>query len=56
MGLFSTDGTYDLNIALISKGEEAISWGNRLFDHYMQKATPVKIGSEEIQDEIVVME
>ncbi|WP_416374497.1 transcriptional regulator FilR1 domain-containing protein [Methanobacterium formicicum] len=43
-------------MALISKGEEAISWGNRLFDHYMQKATPVKIGSEEIQDEIVVME
>ncbi|CDG64275.1 MAG: hypothetical protein PWQ15_178 [Methanobacterium sp.] len=56
LGLFSTDGTYDLNILLISDGEEAISWGNRLFDYYMEKATPVKIGSTEIPDEIVVME
>jgi len=34
MGLFSTDGSYDINVFLISKDEEAISWGERLFKHY----------------------
>ena len=38
MGLFSAEGNYDLNLFLISKGEEAISWGNRLFNHYLRHA------------------
>lgn len=53
LGLFSADGAYDLNISLISHGEEAISWGNRLFDHYFQQATQVKMDALEIHDEIL---
>jgi predicted transcriptional regulator len=34
MGLFSTDGSYDINVFLISKDEEALLWGERLFKHY----------------------
>jgi predicted transcriptional regulator len=56
LGLFSTDGAYDLNISLISHGEDAISWGNRLFDHYLQLATPVVFDSKKIRDEIVALE
>ena len=56
LGLFSADGAYDLNISLISHGEEAISWGNRLFDHYFQKSTPVKVGSLELHEEILAIE
>jgi predicted transcriptional regulator len=56
LGLFSADGAYDLNISLISHGEEAISWGNRLFDHYLQIATPVAFKGREIHDEIVARE
>jgi predicted transcriptional regulator len=56
LGLFSTEGAYDLNISLISHGEEAISWGNRLFDHYFQKAIPVMSTGQEIHDEILAIE
>jgi len=56
LGLFSADGAYDLNISLISHGEEAISWGNRLFDHYLQQSTPVKIGSLEMREEMLTIE
>lgn len=43
LGLFSTDGMYDLNKYLISEDEEAIEWGNRLFDHYLKQAEEVKL-------------
>ncbi|KAF5083300.1 helix-turn-helix transcriptional regulator [Methanobacterium aggregans] len=43
MGLFSTDGSYDLNVFLISHDEEAISWGERLFKHYKYKSEELKI-------------
>ncbi|MCE7699144.1 MAG: DUF1724 domain-containing protein [Methanobacterium paludis] len=47
MGLFSTEGSYDVNVFLISEnedcdGEEAISWGNRLFNHYLRSAKEFK--------------
>jgi predicted transcriptional regulator len=38
LGLFSTTGTYDLNIAMISQGEDALTWGNSLYDHYKQQS------------------
>ena len=57
LGLFSTEGGYDLNISLISHGEEAISWGNRLFDYYLKQSTPIKfeVVEEKLNDEIKVV-
>jgi len=39
LGLFSTTGTYDLNVALVSQEEDAQSWGNRLYDHHLNQAS-----------------
>lgn len=38
LGLYSTDGNYDLNAYLLSESKEAISWGERLFEHYQDKS------------------
>lgn len=38
MGLFSTEGSYDLNTFLISKSKEAINWGERLFNYHLKSA------------------
>ncbi len=43
LGLFSTDGIYDLHKYLIAKDEEAIEWGNRLFDYYLKRSKKVKL-------------
>ncbi len=43
LGLFSTDGIYDLHKYLISKDPEAIEWGNRLFDYYLKLSEKVKL-------------
>ncbi len=43
MGLFLTEGGYDLNLFMISEGEESISWGNRLFNHYLVNAQEVEL-------------
>jgi len=43
LGLFSTDGIYDLHKYLIDEDEEAIEWGNRLFEHYLKRAKEVKL-------------
>jgi predicted transcriptional regulator len=43
LGLFSTDGIYDLHKYLISKDKEAIEWGNRLFNYYLEQAEEVKL-------------
>lgn len=43
LGLFSTDGIYDLHKYLISKDPEAIEWGNRLFEYYLKQAKKVKL-------------
>ncbi len=53
IGLFSADGTYDLNISLISGADEAVSWGNRLFEHYRKIANPVSFEGRKIHEEIV---
>ncbi|MEG3225096.1 MAG: transcriptional regulator [Methanobacteriales archaeon Met13] len=39
MGLFSTNGAYDLNVALISQEEDALYWGNCLYDHHLKHAS-----------------
>jgi len=56
LGLFSADGTYDLNISLISHGEEAISWGNRLFEHYRQISNSVEFKGRKTPEKIVALE
>ena len=38
MGLFSTEGLYDATINLISYDADAIKWGNKLFNYYLNKA------------------
>lgn len=42
LGLFSNEGTYDLNVDLISHNKEAINWGRELFEYYRKKAKKVK--------------
>jgi predicted transcriptional regulator len=39
LGLFSIGGMYDSTRLLVSKHNDAIKWGNRLFEHYRQQAT-----------------
>lgn len=39
LGLYSIDGTYDLNAFLMSGSKEAISWGERLFEYYQDLST-----------------
>ena len=41
LGLFSTDGIYDLHKYLIAKDQEAIDWGNKLFDYYLKQSEKV---------------
>ncbi|MGB9936168.1 MAG: transcriptional regulator FilR1 domain-containing protein [Methanobacterium sp.] len=43
LGLFSTDGIYDLHKYLIGKDHEAIEWGNRLFEYYLKQSRKVKL-------------
>lgn len=43
LGLFSTDGIYDLHKYLISEDKEAIEWGNRLFKYYLKRAEKVEL-------------
>lgn len=38
LGLFSADGLYDATMNLVSFDEDAIKWGNELFDYYLRKA------------------
>jgi predicted transcriptional regulator len=39
MGLFSTSGAYDLNVALISQEKDALSWGESLYEYHLQKTS-----------------
>lgn len=43
LGLFSTDGIYDLHKYLIAEDEEAVEWGNLLFEHYLKNAKEIKL-------------
>ncbi len=38
MGLFSNEGVYDLNMFMVSEGDDAVSWGSNLFNHYLERA------------------
>lgn len=44
LGLFTTDGVYDVKYDLISTDERAIRWGIELFEYYREKAAPVELG------------
>ena len=39
LGLFLENGVYDSNRFLISEDNEALFWGNQLFNHYLDQAT-----------------
>jgi len=39
MGLFSTSGAYDLNVALISQEKDALSWGESLYEYHLQQTS-----------------
>jgi predicted transcriptional regulator len=41
VGLFRYDGMYDATNDLISYSEEALDWGNKLFDYYTSLSEPV---------------
>lgn len=43
LGLFLDNGVYDSNRFLISEGYDAVSWGNKLFNHYLSQATQFKL-------------
>jgi len=43
LGLFLTDGIYDLHKYLIGEDDEAIEWGNCLFEHYLKRAKEVRL-------------
>jgi len=43
LGLFQTDGIYDLHKYLIGTDNDAIQWGNRLFDYYLKRSKEVKL-------------
>lgn len=43
LGLFLDNGVYDSNRFFISEGKEAVSWGNKLFNHYLSQASEFKL-------------
>lgn len=43
LGLFSDEGAYDLNISLISECEDAIDWGERLFNYHLNLSAEFKL-------------
>ena len=45
LGLSSINGIHDATKNLISDHKDAITWGNKLFDHYLQKSQ--KVNSED---------
>jgi len=38
LGLFSSTGEYDSTKDLVSDDQDALAWGNRLFDYYKSKS------------------
>ncbi len=45
LGLFSTNGAYDINTFLISESKSAIIWGERLFNYHLKFATEFNFNS-----------
>lgn len=43
LGLFSTEGIYDATINLVSYDNDAIKWGNKLFNYYLNKAKKINL-------------
>jgi len=43
LGFYRFDGCYDIDRDLIDTADEARAWGMRLFEHYRQKAEPVRM-------------
>ena len=43
LGLFSTEGVYDPSMFILSEDDDAIEWGNNLFDHYLELADKFEI-------------
>ena len=43
LGLFSINGMYDSTAILVSDHDDAITWGNKLFDHYLKKAQRISL-------------
>ncbi len=43
LGLFSNEGIHDSTRLLISEDEDALQWGNKLFDYYLKKAQKVNL-------------
>ncbi len=44
LGLFTTNGVYDVKYDLVSTDERAVRWGAELFEYYREKATPLELG------------
>jgi len=45
LGLFRLDGGYDLGNDLICTGDDAVKWGQELFEHYRERAELIDIGT-----------
>jgi predicted transcriptional regulator len=43
IGLFSTEGLYDATMNLISYDVDAIEWGNKLFNYYLNRAQKLNL-------------
>jgi predicted transcriptional regulator len=43
LGLFSADGIYDPNLILVSDHNDAITWGNKLFDYHKKKSQKISM-------------
>ena len=43
LSLFSTDGIYDPNLILVSDHNDAITWGNKLFDYHQKKSQKINM-------------
>ncbi len=41
--LFSADGIYDPNLVLVSNHDDAVMWGNKLFDHHLKKSRKINV-------------
>jgi len=42
-GLFLNDGIYDATMSLVNFDEDAIRWGEELYDHYLKKAKKIDL-------------
>jgi len=41
LSLFSAEGIYDPNLILVSNKDDAITWGNKLFNYYLKKCQKI---------------